>query len=175
MATQNPIEQAGTYKLPEAQLDRFLLKVIVTYPSKDEEKTILRQNTSEISKSIKSVVSPQQILKSRDLVRKIYIDEKIENYITDIVFASRFPAQYKMNQLTELLRFGASPRASINLALAAKAFAFIKGRAYVIPEDIRALATDVMRHRIGLTYEAEAQNVTAEQIINEILNTIEVP
>lgn len=175
LATQNPLEQEGTYPLPEAQLDRFLLKIIVTYPSKEEEKTILRQNTSDIAKSISSVVTPQQILKSRDLVRKVYIDEKIENYITDIVFASRFPTQFKMNQLAELIRFGASPRASINLALAAKAYAFIKGRAYVIPEDIRALAPDVMRHRIGLTYEAEAQNVTPEQIINEILNTIEVP
>jgi len=175
LATQNPLEQEGTYPLPEAQLDRFLLKVIVNYPSKEEEKLILRQNTSDISKTIKSVIGKQQIINARELVRKIYIDEKIENYITDIVFASRYPSQFKMNQLTELLRFGASPRASINLALASKAYAFVKGRAYVIPEDIRALAPDVMRHRIGLTYEAEAQNVTPEQIINEILNTIEVP
>lgn len=175
LATQNPLEQEGTYPLPEAQLDRFLLKVIVNYPSKEEEKLILRQNTSDVSKNIQSVIGKQQIINARELVRKIYIDEKIENYITDIVFASRYPSQFKMNQLTELLRFGASPRASINLALASKAYAFIKGRAYVIPEDIRALAPDVMRHRIGLTYEAEAQNVTPEQIINEIINTIEVP
>ena len=175
LATQNPIEQEGTYPLPEAQVDRFLLKVVVHYPSRDEEKSILRQQSAGGTPQIKAVIQPETILKSRELVRKIYIDEKIENYITDIVFATRYPGQFRMNALSDMIRFGASPRASINLALAAKAYAFIKRRGYVIPEDVRALAPDVMRHRIGLTYEAEAQNVTPEQIINEILNTIEVP
>jgi len=175
LATQNPIEQEGTYPLPEAQVDRFLLKVIVHYPTKEEEKSILRQQSTSGTPQIKAVIQPETILKSRELVKKIYIDEKIENYITDIVFATRFPGQFRLNSLSDMIRFGASPRASINLALAAKAYAFIKRRGYVIPEDVRALAPDVMRHRIGLTYEAEAQNVTPEQIINEILNTIEVP
>lgn len=175
LATQNPIEQEGTYPLPEAQVDRFLLKIIISYPSKEEEKAILRQQSTSGTPSIKPVVKTESIMKSRELVRKIYIDEKIENYITDIVFATRFPGQFRLNAMTDLIRFGASPRASINLALAAKAYAFIKRRGYVIPEDIRALAPDVLRHRIGLTYEAEAQNVTPEQIINEILNTVEVP
>lgn len=175
LATQNPIEQEGTYPLPEAQIDRFLLKVIVHYPSKEEEKNILRQQSTTGTPSIRKVVKPEQIIKARELVRKIYLDEKIENYITDIVFATRFPGQYRMNSLSDLIRFGASPRASIYLALAAKAYAFMKRRGYVIPEDIRALAPDILRHRIGLTYEAEAQNVTPEQIINDILNTIEVP
>jgi MoxR-like ATPase len=175
LATQNPIEQEGTYPLPEAQVDRFLLKVVVNYPSKEEEKTILRQQSTTGTPAVRSVIKTESIIKARDLVRKIYIDEKIENYITDIVFATRFPGQYRMSAMSDMIRFGASPRASINLALAAKAYAFIKRRGYVIPEDIRALAPDVLRHRIGLTYEAEAQNVTPEQIINEILNTVEVP
>lgn len=175
LATQNPIEQEGTYPLPEAQVDRFLLKVIVNYPSRDEEKLILRQQSTTGTPLIKAVVQPEQIMKARELVRKIYIDEKIENYITEIVFATRYPGQFRLNSLKDMIRFGASPRASINLALAAKAYAFIKRRGYVIPEDIRALAPDVLRHRIGLTYEAEAQNVTPEQIINDILNTVEVP
>lgn len=175
LATQNPIEQEGTYPLPEAQVDRFLLKVIVHYPTKEEEKTILRQQSTTGTPDIKKVIKTDSIIKARELVRKIYIDEKIENYITDIVFATRYPGQFRMNAMTDMIRFGASPRASINLALAAKAYAFIKRRGYVIPEDVRALAPDVLRHRIGLTYEAEAQNVTPEQIINEILNTVEVP
>ncbi len=175
LATQNPIEQEGTYPLPEAQVDRFLLKVIVHYPTKDEEKTILRQQSTTGTPMVKAVVKPKAILQARQLVRKIYIDEKIENYITDIVFATRYPGQFRMNAMADMIRFGASPRASINLALAAKAYAFIKRRGYVIPEDVRALAPDVLRHRIGLTYEAEAQNISTEQIINEILNTVEVP
>ncbi len=175
LATQNPIEQEGTYPLPEAQVDRFLLKVVISYPSKEEEKSILRQQSTSGTPKIKAVVKPETIIRVRELVRKIYIDEKIENYITDIIFASRFPGQFRLNALKDMIRFGASPRASINLALAAKAYAFIKRRGYVIPEDIRTLAPDVLRHRIGLTYEAEAQNVTPEQIINDILNTIEVP
>ncbi len=175
MATQNPIEQEGTYPLPEAQIDRFLLKIIVHYPSKEEEKTIMRQNTQSSVNTVNAVIKPEQIIKARELVRKVYIDEKIENYITDIVFATRYPGQYRLNELANMIRFGGSPRASINLALTTKAYAFIKGRGYVIPEDIRALAPDVLRHRIGLTYEAEAQNVTPEEIINKILNTIEVP
>jgi MoxR-like ATPase len=175
LATQNPIEQEGTYPLPEAQVDRFLLKIIVSYPTKEEEKSILRQQATTGTPQVKSVVKTQTIMKAMELVRRIYIDEKIENYITDIVFATRFPGQYRLNALSDMIRFGASPRASINLALTAKAYAFMKRRGYVIPEDIRALAPDVLRHRIGLTYEAEAQNVTPEQIINEILNTVEVP
>ncbi len=175
LATQNPIEQEGTYPLPEAQVDRFLLKIIVPYPSKEEEKTILRQQSTTGTPEIKSVVGVETIFKARELVKQIYVDEKIENYITDIVFATRFPEKYQLNKLSDLIRFGASPRASIYLTLTAKSLAFIKNRGYVIPEDIRALATDVLRHRIGLTYEAEAQNVTTEQIINEILNVIEVP
>ena len=175
LATQNPIEQEGTYPLPEAQVDRFLLKVIVNYPSKEEEKAIMRQQSTTGTPAIRAVIKPEAIIKARELVKKIYIDEKIENYITDIVFTTRFPGQYRMSGMSDMIRFGASPRASINLSMAAKAYAFIKRRGYVIPEDIRALAPDVLRHRIGLTYEAEAQNVTPEQIINEILNTVEVP
>ncbi|HQQ13071.1 MAG TPA: MoxR family ATPase, partial [Bacteroidales bacterium] len=175
LATQNPIEQEGTYPLPEAQVDRFMLKVVITYPKKEEEKLILRQNITNEVKTIASLISTDDILKARSVVREVYLDEKIENYITDIVFASRFPAEYRLKRFESLISYGASPRASINLALASKAYAFIKRRGYVIPEDVRAVAHDVLRHRIGLTYEAEAENVTTEEIINEILNTIEVP
>ncbi len=175
LATQNPIEQEGTYPLPEAQVDRFMLKVIITYPKKQEEKQILRQNINEESLQTRAILKPESILKARSVVREVYLDEKIENYITDIVFASRFPNDYKLQKFNGLIRYGASPRASIYLALAAKSYAFIKRRGYVIPEDVRAIAHDVMRHRIGLTYEAEAENITTEDIINEILNAVEVP
>jgi MoxR-like ATPase len=175
LATQNPIEQEGTYPLPEAQVDRFMLKVVIGYPDKDEEKRILRQNIASTYPTVQTIIKPADITKARDVVRDVYLDEKIENYITDIVFSSRFPTEYKLSRFEPLIQYGASPRASINLALAAKAFAFIKRRGYVIPEDVRAVAHDVMRHRIGLTYEAEAENVTPEDIINEILNTVEVP
>jgi MoxR-like ATPase len=175
LATQNPIEQEGTYPLPEAQVDRFMLKVVIEYPQQDEEKMILRQNITSSYAQTNKILKPEDIIKARNVVREVYLDEKIENYITDIVFSSRFPAKYKLSKFEGLINYGASPRASINLALAAKAFAFIKRRGYVIPEDIRAVAHDVMRHRIGLTYEAEAENITSEDIINEILNTVEVP
>jgi MoxR-like ATPase len=175
MATENPIEQEGTYPLPEAQVDRFMLKVVIGYPDKKEEKLIIRQNITNENPVPNKVVTTFDILRARAIVREVYLDEKIENYITDIVFASRFPAEYKLKKFEGLISYGASPRASINLALAAKAYAFIKRRGYVIPEDIRAVANDVMRHRIGLTYEAEAENITTEEIINEILNTVEVP
>lgn len=175
MATQNPIEQEGTYPLPEAQVDRFMLKVVITYPKKEEEKLILRQNIMNETAHTNPVISTADIIKAREVVREVYLDEKIENYITDIVFASRFPAEYRLKRFEGMISYGASPRASINLALASKAFAFLKKRGYVIPEDVRAIAHDVMRHRIGLTYEAEAENITTEEIISEILNTIEVP
>ncbi len=175
MATQNPIEQEGTYPLPEAQVDRFMLKVVINYPKKEEEKLILRQNIANAGAKINAVVKPEDIIRAREVCREIYLDEKIENYITDIVFASRFPSDYKLKKFANMISYGGSPRATINLALAAKAYAFIKHRGYVIPEDIRAVAPDVLRHRIGLTYEAEAENITTEEIINEILNTIEVP
>ncbi|MBN2614423.1 MAG: MoxR family ATPase [Bacteroidales bacterium] len=175
MATQNPIEQEGTYPLPEAQVDRFMLKVVINYPKKEEEKQILRQNITSQQAKVQTVLKPEDVIKARDLVRQIYLDEKIENYITDIVFASRYPENFDMKKYSGLISYGASPRASINLALASKALAFIKGRGYVIPEDVRAVAHDVMRHRIGLTYEAEAENITSEDIINEILNSVEVP
>ncbi|MDR3679100.1 MAG: MoxR family ATPase [Flavipsychrobacter sp.] len=176
LATQNPIEQEGTYELPEAQVDRFMLKIIITYPKKEEERNIIRFNLNPQGMSkINAVVTPQDILKARELVREVYMDEKIEQYILDIVFATRFPADYKLQKLKPLISYGASPRASISLALAAKAYAFIKRRGYVIPEDVRAICHDVMRHRIGLTYEAEAENVTSETILNEILNVVEVP
>jgi MoxR-like ATPase len=175
LATQNPIEQEGTYPLPEAQVDRFMLKVVIGYPDKDEEKHILRQNIARTFPSTQTIIKPADINKAREVVRDVYLDEKIENYITDIVFSSRYPTEYKLSRFEPLIQWGASPRASINLALAAKAFAFIKRRGYVIPEDVRAVAHDVMRHRIGLTYEAEAENITPEDIINEILNTVEVP
>jgi len=175
MATQNPIEQEGTYPLPEAQVDRFMLKVIIGYPQIQEEKLILRQNISQETFATRQILKPADILKARDVVKQVYLDEKIENYITDIVFASRYPAEYNLKKFQNLIRYGASPRASIYLAMASKAFAFIKRRGYVIPEDVRAIAHDVLRHRIGLTYEAEAENITSEDIINEILNSVVVP
>ena len=175
MATQNPIEQEGTYPLPEAQVDRFMLKVVITYPEQSEEMMILRQNINNTFKTINAVVKTTDIIKAREVVREVYLDEKIEKYITDIVFASRYPDKYKLENLKPMIAFGGSPRASISLALAAKAYAFIKRRGYVIPEDIRAVAHDVLRHRIGLTYEAEAENITSEDIINDILNMVEVP
>jgi MoxR-like ATPase len=175
LATQNPIEQEGTYPLPEAQVDRFMLKVVIGYPTREEEKLIMRQNIEGTQPVTKTIIKPEDILKARNLVREVYLDEKIENYITDIVFTTRFPAENKLKKFQGLISYGASPRASINLALAAKAYAFIKRRGYVIPEDIRAIAHDVLRHRIGLTYEAEAENITSSDIINEILNTVEVP
>jgi len=175
MATQNPIEQEGTYPLPEAQVDRFMLKVIIDYPKKEEEKVILRQNINKEYPAVQKVTSTKDILNARKVCREVYLDEKIENYITDIVFASRYPEEFKLKKFAGMISYGGSPRASINLALAAKAYAFIKRRGYVIPEDVRAVAPDVMRHRIGLTYEAEAENITTEDIINEILNIVEVP
>ena len=175
MATQNPIEQEGTYPLPEAQVDRFMLKVVITYPEQSEEMIILRQNINNTFKTINAVVKTTDIIKAREVVREVYLDEKIEKYITDIVFASRYPEKYKLEKIKPMIAFGGSPRASISLALAAKAYAFIKRRGYVIPEDIRAVAHDVLRHRIGLTYEAEAENITSEDIINDILNMVEVP
>ena len=175
MATQNPIEQEGTYPLPEAQVDRFMLKVVIDYPKKEEEKVILRQNINKEYPEVRKVTSTKDILNARKVCREVYLDEKIENYITDIVFASRYPEEYKLKKFAGMISYGGSPRASINLAMAAKAYAFIKRRGYVIPEDVRAVAPDVMRHRIGLTYEAEAENITTEDIINEILNIVEVP
>ncbi len=175
LATQNPIEQEGTYPLPEAQVDRFMLKVVIGYPTREEEKLIMRQNIEGTQPVTKTIIKPEDILKARNLTREVYLDEKIENYITDIVFTTRFPAENKLKKFQGLISYGASPRASINLALAAKAYAFIKRRGYVIPEDVRAIAHDVLRHRIGLTYEAEAENITSSDIINEILNTVEVP
>jgi MoxR-like ATPase len=175
MATQNPIEQEGTYPLPEAQIDRFMLKVVINYPKKEEEKQIIRQNISGNKVNITPVLKKEEILEARKIVDEVYLDEKIEKYIVDIVFATRFPQEHGLNNLKEMISFGASPRASINLALAARAYAFIKRRGYVIPEDIRAVCFDVLRHRIGLSYEAEANNLTTEEIISEILNKIEVP
>jgi MoxR-like ATPase len=175
MATQNPIEQEGTYPLPEAQVDRFMLKVKITYPKVEEEKLIIRQNVALTFPHADRVIKPEDIIKARSVVREVYMDEKIEKYILDIVFATRFPKEYKLEKFESMIAYGASPRASINLSLAAKAFAFIKRRGYVIPEDIRSVCHDVLRHRIGLTYEAEAENITTEDIVTEILNTIEVP
>jgi MoxR-like ATPase len=175
MATQNPIEQEGTYPLPEAQVDRFMLKVVISYPKKEEEKMILRQNITNAFSKTATILKTADIKRAKDVVREVYLDDKIETYITDIVFATRYPAEHKLDKYEGMISYGASPRASINLALAAKAYAFIKRRGYVLPEDVRAIAHDVLRHRIGLTYEAEAENVTSEEIINEILNTIEVP
>ena len=176
LATQNPIEQEGTYPLPEAQVDRFMLKVVIGYPNKEEEKRIIRSNISPQGfAKINAVVSTSDIIKARKVVREVYMDEKIEQYIIDIVFATRFPEQYKLAKYKSLVSFGASPRASISLALAAKAYAFIKRRGYVIPEDVRAISHDVLRHRIGLSYEAEAENITSEDIITGILNAVEVP
>lgn len=175
MATQNPIEQEGTYPLPEAQVDRFMLKVVISYPNKDEERKVIRQNIFEPVTIDQPVVSVKDILEARKVVREVYIDEKIEQYIVDIVFATRFPEQFGLDGMKNMIEFGASPRASINLALAARTYAFIKRRGYVIPEDIRAVCHDVLRHRIGLSYEAEANNITSEEIISEILNKVEVP
>lgn len=176
LATQNPIEQEGTYPLPEAQVDRFMLKIVVGYPQMEEERLIIRQNIHPGGQApIQPTVSPQEILEARKLVREIYMDEKIEKYILDIVFATRTPEAYKLQKIKPLIAYGASPRASINLALAAKAYAFIKRRGYVIPEDVRAVCMDVMRHRIGLTYEAEAENMNSEMLVSEILNAVEVP
>ena len=175
MATQNPIEQEGTYPLPEAQVDRFMLKVIIGYPKKEEERLIIRQNISGERAKVQPVLKAEEIIETRNIVRKVYIDEKIERYIVDIVFATRFPQDYGLGDIKDMISFGASPRASINLALAARSYAFLKQRGYVIPEDVRAVCHDVMRHRIGLSYEAEANNVTSEEVISEILNKVEVP
>ncbi|MGM0497548.1 MAG: AAA family ATPase [Bacteroidota bacterium] len=175
LATQNPIEQEGTYPLPEAQVDRFMLKVVIDYPQFEEEKLIVRQNLAKEFPTANQSLSPEDIIRARDVVKEVYIDEKIERYILDMVFATRYPGKYNMDRFQSLISYGASPRASINLSLAAKAYAFIKRRGYVIPEDVRAVSYDILRHRMGLSYEAEAENVTSEDIITEILNTIEVP
>ena len=175
MATQNPIEQEGTYPLPEAQMDRFMLKVVIDYPTLEEEKRIIRENIAGALPEVKPVTTAQDILNARSVVREVYIDEKIEQYIADIVFATRYPDRYGLKDMKDMISFGGSPRASINLAKAARAYAFIKRRGYVVPEDIRAVAHDVLRHRIGLTYEAEASNVTSEEIVSKIINKVEVP
>jgi MoxR-like ATPase len=175
MATQNPIEQEGTYPLPEAQVDRFMLKVVVSYPKKDEEKLIIRMNNSGEFPKANKVLKPEDIVRAREVVREVYMDEKIEKYIVDIVYATRTPEDYNLGKLKELISYGSSPRASINLAMASKAYAFIRRRGYVIPEDVRAVCYEVLRHRIGLTYEAEAENITTENIITEIMNAVEVP
>jgi MoxR-like ATPase len=175
LATQNPIEQEGTYPLPEAQVDRFMLKVKIGYPTRDEELTIMRQNVAGDDKVIKPIVSTKDILSAREVVRQVYMDEKIERYILDIVFATRDPKNYKLEKLAPLISYGASPRASISLAMASKAHAFIKRRGYVIPEDVRAICPDVLRHRVAVTYEAEAEEITSEHVVAEILNSVEVP
>ncbi|MBI2269259.1 MAG: AAA family ATPase [Bacteroidetes bacterium] len=175
LATQNPIEQEGTYPLPEAQVDRFMLKVVIGYPTKEDEKKIIRQNLAHTAATVNSILSTAEILNARKVVKDVYMDEKIEKYIVDIVFATRYPSEYKLDKFKQLISFGGSPRASINLAMASKAYAFIKRRGYVIPEDVRAICQDVLRHRVGLTYEAEAENITSEMVVNEILNTVEVP
>lgn len=175
LATQNPIEQEGTYPLPEAQVDRFMLKVVISYPKKEEERIIIRQNLQKSFPKANCILKPEDIVKARAVVKDVYMDEKIERYILDIVFATRYPAEYKLEKFASLISYGGSPRASISLAQASKAYAFIKRRGYVIPEDVRAVCHDVLRHRIGLTYEAEAENITSEDIITEILNTVEVP
>lgn len=175
LATQNPIEQEGTYPLPEAQVDRFMLKVVIGYPELSEEKRIIRQNITGEKIEVRPILKPQEIIEARKVVRQVYLDEKIEQYIADIVFATRYPEKYGMKDLKDMIAFGGSPRASINLALAARAYAFIKRRGYVIPEDVRAVAHDVLRHRIGLSYEAEASNMTSEEIVSQILNRVEVP
>jgi MoxR-like ATPase len=175
LATQNPIEQEGTYQLPEAQVDRFMLKVVIDYPKPEEEKLIIRQNISGERTDIRPILKAEEIIEARKVVRQVYLDEKIERYIVDIVFATRYPEKYDLKELKEMIGFGGSPRASINLALAARAYAFIKRRGYVIPEDVRAVAHDVLRHRIGLTYEAEANNISSDEIISKILNKVEVP
>jgi MoxR-like ATPase len=175
LATQNPIEQEGTYPLPEAQVDRFMMKLVVKYPSIEEERDILRANLTKVIPTISQILTPADILKARDIVGQIYLDEKIEKYILDIIFATREPDKYGLPSLKELISFGASPRATINIAKAAKAYAFLKRRGYVIPEDIRAVAMDILRHRVGISYEAEAENISQEDIVNEILNKVEVP
>src|SRR3954470_10430924 len=176
LATQNPVEQEGTYPLPEAQMDRFMLKIVIGYPSKEDERRIITSNIQpQGMPQANAILSTEDIVKARAVVKDVYMDEKIERYIVDIVFASRFPKEYKLQKFEGLISYGGSPRASINLALAAKAYAFIKRRGYVIPEDVRAICLDVMRHRVGLTYEAEAENITSEMILNEILNVVEVP
>jgi MoxR-like ATPase len=175
LATQNPIEQEGTYPLPEAQVDRFMLKVVIDYPKKEEERLIIRQNLSQSFPKANCILKPADIVRAREIVKDVYMDEKIERYILDIVFATRYPQDYNLSKFSSLISYGGSPRASICLSMAAKAYAFIKRRGYVIPEDVRAVCFDVLRHRIGLTYEAEAENITSEDIITEILNTVEVP
>ena len=175
LATQNPIEQEGTYPLPEAQVDRFMLKVVIDYPKLEEEKLIIRQNITGESKNIRPILKANEIIEARKVVRQVYLDEKIEKYIVDIVFATRYPEKYDLKDLKGMISFGGSPRASINLALAARSYAFIKRRGYVIPEDVRAVAHDVLRHRIGLTYEAEAASLTSDEIVSKILNKVEVP
>tara|TARA_B100000674_G_scaffold480446_1_gene480047 strand:+ start:951 stop:1952 length:1002 start_codon:yes stop_codon:yes gene_type:complete len=175
MATQNPVEQEGTYPLPEAQVDRFMLKVIIDYPKKEEEKLIIRNNLSKKFPTANTILKTDAIIKARDMVKEIYMDEKIEQYIIDIIFATRNPENYGLDKYKDMISFGSSPRGSINLAAASKAYAFIKRRGYVIPEDVRALCHDVLRHRIGISYEAEAENITSEDIINEILNVVEIP
>ena len=175
MATQNPIEQEGTYPLPEAQVDRFMLKVVIDYPTLEEEKLIIRENLTESLPTVEPVITADAIIKAREVVRQVYLDEKIEQYIADIVFATRYPDKYQLPELKDLISFGGSPRASINLAKAARAYAFVKRRGYVVPEDVRAVAHDVLRHRIGLTYEAEATNVTSDEIVIQIINKVEVP
>ncbi|MCX2680602.1 MoxR family ATPase [Galbibacter sp. EGI 63066] len=175
MATQNPVEQEGTYPLPEAQVDRFMLKTVIDYPKLDEEQLIIRANLKGEFNKVNQVVSLDQILKAQESVREVYMDEKIEKYILDIIFATRYPEKYNLSELKPLISFGASPRGSINLASAAKCYAFIRRRGYVIPEDVRAVVHDVLRHRVGITYEAEAENITSEEIINKIVNEIEVP
>ena len=175
LATQNPIEQEGTYPLPEAQVDRFMLKVVIDYPKLEEEKLIIRQNINGDKFEVKPILKADEIIEARKVVRQVYLDEKIEKYIVDIVFATRYPEKYDLKELKDMIGFGDSPRASINLALAARSYAFIKRRGYVIPEDVRAVAHDVLRHRIGLTYEAEASNMTSDEIVSKILNKVEVP
>ena len=175
MATQNPIEQEGTYQLPEAQVDRFMLKVVINYPTLEEEKLIIRENIANQFPVVKPVVSAEEIINAREVVNQVYLDDKIAQYIADIVFASRYPERYGLNELKDLITYGGSPRASINLAKASRAYAFIKHRGYVVPEDVRAVVHDVLRHRIGLSYEAEASNVNAEEIISKIVNKVEVP
>lgn len=175
MATQNPIEQEGTYQLPEAQVDRFMLKVVIGYPTLEEEKQIIRENIKGEHKNVLPVTTAEEIMKARAVVEDVYIDEKIEQYIADIVFASRYPEKYGLAEIKDMITFGGSPRASISLAKAARAYAFIKHRGYVVPEDVRAVVHDVMRHRIGLSYEAEASNVTSEDIVSKIINKVEVP
>lgn len=174
LATQNPIEQEGTYPLPEAQVDRFMLKVNISYPKKEEERQVIRMNIGNEKPVINPVVSPEEILKGRELVRQIYMDEKIEQYILDLVFATRFPAENGLKKMEHFISYGGSPRASINLALASKAHAFLKKRGYVVPDDVKAVIYDVMRHRVGLTYEAEAENISSEDVISELLNTVEI-